>query len=293
MFSANDIKTLRETTGAGMLDCKKALEESNGNMDEAIDWLREKGISKMAKKESRIAAEGLSDILIDGDKAVIVEINSETDFVAKNEEFKGFVDLVSKTVVENEVSDVASAMEVTTEKGTLMEVLTALVAKIGEKISFRRFEKITKADSEVFGKYLHMGGKIGVLTVLEGTDEEVAKDVAMHIAAMSPQYITREEVPADVLDKEREIIKEQAINEGKPADIAEKMVAGRINKFYKEVCLLEQEYVKDSDMTVETYLKNNNMTVKQVIRYGVGEGIEKRNDDFASEVMNQVNSSNN
>lgn len=292
MFSANDIKTLREITGAGMLDCKKALEEAKGNMDEAIDWLREKGISKMAKKESRIAAEGLSDILIDGNTAVIVEVNSETDFVAKNEEFKGFVELVSRTVIANDVNDVESAMEVNTEKGTLIEVLTALVSKIGEKISFRRFEKVTKANNEVFGKYLHMGGKIGVLTVLEGTNEEVAKDVAMHIAAMSPVYIKRDDVPADVLEKEREIIKEQAINEGKPADIAEKMVAGRINKFYKEVCLLEQEYVKDSDMTVETYLKNNNMTVKQVIRYGVGEGIEKKNEDFASEVMSQVNKGN-
>ena len=293
MFSANDIKTLRETTGAGMLDCKKALEESKGNMDEAIDWLREKGISKMAKKESRIAAEGLSDILIDGNNAVIVEVNSETDFVAKNEEFKNFIELVSKTVMNGNTTEMASAMELNTDKGTIMEVLTALVAKIGEKISFRRFERITKSDNEVFGKYLHMGGKISVLTVLEGSNEEVAKDVAMHIAAMNPSYIKRDDVPADVLDKEREIIKEQAINEGKPADIAEKMVAGRINKYYKDVCLLEQEFVKDPDMNIETYLKDNNMNVKQIIRYGVGEGIEKRNDDFASEVMNQVNGTNN
>jgi translation elongation factor Ts len=293
MFSANDIKTLRETTGAGMLDCKKALEESKGNMDEAIDWLREKGISKMAKKESRIAAEGLSDILVDGNSAVIIEVNSETDFVAKNEEFKKFIELVGKTVLNSDAADIESAMNLNTEKGTLMEVLTALVAKIGEKISFRRFERIIKSDNEVFGKYLHMGGKISVLTILEGTNEEVAKDISMHIAAMSPSYIKRDEVPAEVLEKEKDIIKEQAINEGKPADIAEKMVAGRINKYYKEVCLLEQEFVKDPDMTIQVYLDKNNMSVKQIVRYGVGEGIEKRNDDFASEVMSQISGINN
>lgn len=288
MFSASDIKDLRERTGAGMLDCKKALEESNGNMDAAIDWLREKGISKMAKKESRIAAEGLSEIVISGNNAVIVEVNSETDFVAKNQEFVNFINLVSNRILESDAETFEDVMALDTDNGTIMDVLTALVAKIGEKISFRRFERITKSDNEVFGKYLHMGGKIAVLTLLEGSDSEVAKDVAMHVAAMNPNYVSRDEITADVIEREKAIIKEQAINEGKPADIAEKMVSGRINKFYKEVCLLEQQFVKNSDITVSDYLNQNNSVIKRVIRYGVGEGIEKRNEDFASEVMKQI-----
>ena len=289
MFSASDIKDLRERTGAGMLDCKKALEDSNGNMEAAIDWLREKGISKMAKKEARIAAEGLAEILVDGNNAIIVEVNSETDFVAKNEEFKSFIAMVSKTVLNSDVTDMESAMDLKTDGGTIKEVLTALVAKIGEKISFRRFEKVTKNDNEAFGRYLHMGGKIAVLTVIDGNDGEIARDVAMHVAAMNPGYITRDEVPAEVLEKEKAIIKEQAINEGKTPEIAEKMVMGRINKYYKEACLLEQQFVKDPDLTVADYLAKNNSAIKNVTRYGVGEGIEKKSEDFASEVMKQIN----
>lgn len=288
MFSAADVKNLREKTGAGMLDCKKALEACNGDMDQAIDWLREKGISKASKKESRIAAEGLSEIIVDGNKAVILEVNSETDFVAKNEEFKKFISTVGNTILSSEVTTMEEALELPVEDGTISNYLVNLIAKIGEKISFRRFELVTKTDDQVFGVYSHMGGKISVLTVLDGKSEEVAKDVSMHAAAMRPAYMTREEVPEEVLNHEREIIKEQAINEGKPAEIAEKMVTGRINKYYKEVCLLEQAFVKDPDLSVEQYAKNNGCTIKKMVRFEVGEGIEKRNEDFASEVMNQI-----
>ncbi len=289
MFSATDVKNLREKTGAGMLDCKKALEATSGNVEQAIDWLREKGISKATKKESRIAAEGLSEIIIEGNKAVILEVNSETDFVAKNEEFKKFITDVGKTILNNESTTMEDALNLKIGNDTVSEYLVNLIAKIGEKISFRRFEFILKNENEVFGSYSHMGGRISVLSVLEGTNEEIARDVSMHVAAMRPTYIKRDEIPEDILNHEREIIKEQAINEGKPIEIAEKMVTGRINKYYKEVCLLEQEFVKNPDVTVEEYVKSNGGTIKKVIRFEVGEGIEKRNEDFASEVMNQIN----
>ncbi|MBR4671852.1 MAG: elongation factor Ts [Bacilli bacterium] len=290
MFSAADVKELREKTGAGMLDCKKALEASEGDMTKAIDWLREKGIAKASKKESRIAAEGLSEIFTDGNKAVILEVNSETDFVAKNEAFTDFIKTIGNAILNSGATTMEDALNIKLEDGqTISETLVALIAKIGEKISFRRFELVEKTDSEVFGVYSHLGGKISVLTVLEGANAEVAKDVAMHAAAMRPQYMTRDEVPEEVLNHEREIIKEQAINEGKPAEIAEKMVNGRINKYYKEVCLLEQEFIKDGDKSVEQYVKDNNGTIKKMVRYEVGEGIEKRNDDFAEEVMKQIN----
>ena len=289
MFSASDIKELREKTGAGMLDCKKALEEAQGDMAKAVDWLREKGISKAAKKESRIAAEGLSEIIVNGNKAVILEVNSETDFVAKNDEFKKFIDIVGNAIVNSDVTTMEEALELSTSEGKISEYLVNLVAKIGEKISFRRFELVTKSDDEVFGTYSHMGGKISVLTLLSGANSEVARDVSMHAAAMRPGYITSNEVPEDVIEHEKGIIKEQAINEGKPAEIAEKMVNGRINKFFKEICLVEQPFVKDPDVTVGAYIKNNGGEIKTMFRYEVGEGIEKRKDDFASEVMSQVN----
>lgn len=290
MFSAKDVKDLREKTGAGMLDCKKALESSEGNMDKAIDWLREKGIAKASKKESRVAAEGLSEIFVDGNKAVILEVNSETDFVAKNDDFKNFLTTVGNKILDSEATTMEDALNLKLEDGqTVSEYLVALIAKIGEKLSFRRFEFVKKNDNEVFGVYSHLGGRISVLTVLEGANESVAKDVSMHAAAMRPLYMNREEVPAEVLEHEKGIIKEQAINEGKPQDIAEKMVVGRINKYYKEVCLLEQEFIKDSDKSVGQFVKDNNGEVKKMIRYEVGEGIEKRSDDFAEEVMKQIN----
>lgn len=290
MFSASDVKELREKTGAGMLDCKKALQESEGNMEKAIDWLREKGISKAAKKESRIAAEGLSEILVDGNKAVILEINSETDFVAKNAEFTNFVSLLAKVVLENCPKTMEEAMELPMGDGTVNSSLINLIAKIGEKISFRRFEIVEKNDNQVFGVYNHQNlGKINVITVLDGDNSEIARDVAMHVAAMNPGYLSRNEVPEDVINHEKDVIKKQAIEEGKPAEIAEKMVNGRINKFYKEVCLLEQPFIKDPDLDVAGYAKANNMAVVKFVRFEVGEGMEKRNDDFASEVMSQIN----
>ena len=290
MFSASDVKELREKTGAGMLDCKKALQESEGNMEKAIDWLREKGISKAAKKESRIAAEGLSEILEDGNKAVILEINSETDFVAKNAEFTNFVSKLAKVVLTNCPKTMEEAMELPMDDGTVNTSLINLIAKIGEKISFRRFEIVEKNDNQVFGVYNHQNlGKINVITVLDGDNSEVARDVAMHVAAMNPGYLSREDVPEDVINHEKDVIKKQAIEEGKPAEIAEKMVNGRINKFYKEVCLLEQPFIKDPDLDVAGYAKANNMAVVKFVRFEVGEGMEKRNDDFASEVMSQIN----
>ena len=290
MFSASDVKELREKTGAGMLDCKKALQESEGNMEKAVDWLREKGISKAAKKESRNAAEGLSEILVDGNKAVILEINSETDFVAKNAEFTNFVSLLAKVVLENCPKTMEEAMELPMGDGTVNSSLINLIAKIGEKISFRRFEIVEKNDNQVFGVYNHQNlGKINVITILDGDNSEIARDVAMHVAAMNPGYLSRSDVPEDVINHEKDVIKKQAIEEGKPAEIAEKMVNGRINKFYKEVCLLEQPFIKDPDLDVAGYEKANNLAVVKFVRFEVGDGMEKRNDDFASEVMSQIN----
>jgi elongation factor Ts len=289
MITASMVKELRELTGAGMLDCKKALEEANGNIEEASTWLREKGIAKAAKKESRIAAEGLVSILTKGNKAVIVEVNSETDFVAKNDEFKDLINTILNLLIESNVSSVEEALALTTSDGTLSDTITNKIAKIGEKISFRRFELVTKSDNEVFGTYIHMGGKIGVLVVLEGSNEEVAKDVAMHAAAMRPKYLDIESVPTEDLDKEREIQKQVAINEGKPDNIAEKMVEGRIKKYYKEVCLTEQPFVKNDDMSVSEFVKLNGGKIISMVRYEVGEGMQKREENFAEEVAKQIN----
>ncbi len=284
MISASLVKELREKTGAGMLDCKKALEANNGDMNASIDWLREKGISKAAKKADRIAAEGLAAIKIDGNTAAIVEVNSETDFVAKNPEFQELVDAILDVVVKNDVKTVEEALAC----DGLNDLVVAKTSKIGEKLSFRRFEKVTKTDDQAFGSYIHMGGKIAVLTVLNGASEEVARDVAMHAAAMRPTYVKKEDVPADELERERTVLKEQAMNEGKPAEIAEKMVAGRIQKYYKEICLEEQPFVKDGDVTVGKFVSNNGGTIAQMIRYEVGEGMEKREENFAEEVMKQM-----
>ena len=288
-ITASMVKELRETSGAGMMDCKKALVECNGDIDKAMDWLREKGIAKSAKKESRIAAEGLANIYVDGNKAVVIEVNSETDFVSKNEEFTNMIDVIGKAILSSEATTVEETLELPCEEGTVRDLIVAKTAKIGEKLSLRRIAVLTKEDSDSFGAYLHMGGKIAVLALLKGANEEVAKDVAMQAAAMRPEYVKKEDVPADLVEREKAVLKEQAMNEGKPADIAEKMVIGRINKFYKEICLTLQPFIKDGDIDVETYVKNNNGEVIEVIRYEVGEGLEKRNDNFAEEVMNQVN----
>ena len=286
--TASMVKDLREQTGAGMMDCKKALAETNGNMDEAVNWLREKGIAKSAKKESRIAAEGLANIYVDGNKAVILEVNSETDFVSKNEEFRAMIDTIGGALLKSNVETIEEAKDLTTDEGTVGELIVNKTAKIGEKLSLRRFAIVNKNDDEFFGSYIHMGGKIAALTVVKGASEEVAKDVAMQAAAMKPLYTFPSEVPADVIDNERTVLKEQAMNEGKPAEIAEKMVEGRIKKFYKEICLSEQAFIKDGDLSVEKYVANNGGEIKSMIRYEVGEGMAKRNDNFAEEVMNQV-----
>ncbi len=288
MVDAKTVAELRAKTGAGMMDCKKALSETNGDINAAIDYLREKGIAKAAKKESRIAAEGLANVYINGNKAVILEVNSETDFVSKNEEFTSMLDTIGNTILNSNAKTVEEALELPCEEGTIKDLIIAKTAKIGEKLSLRRIEVVEKTDDETFGSYLHMGGKIAVLTVLIGANEEVAKDVAMQAAAMKPEFVREDEIPTDRVEKERAIFKEQAMNEGKPAEIAEKMVEGRLKKFFKEICLVSQSFIKNGDIDVATYVKNNGGEVKSMIRYEVGEGMEKRNDNFAEEVMNQV-----
>ena len=289
MISASLVKDLREKTGAGMLDCKKALEATNGDFNAAVDWLREKGISTANKKASRIAAEGMTDILIEGNKAVIVEVNSETDFVAKNPEFKELVKEILTVLLNNNVKTVEEALALPASEGTINDLIVAKTAKIGEKLSFRRFEVVEKTSDQLFGHYIHMGSKIGVLLVVNGTNDEVCHNVAMHVAAMRPTCLRREDVSADEIERERNVLKEQAVNEGKSPEIAEKMVEGRLNKFYKEICLEEQEFVMNSDINVATYVKNNGGTIASMIRYEVGEGMQKREENFAEEVAKQMN----
>ena len=288
MIDAKSVAELRAKTGAGMMDCKKALTETNGNMEAAIDYLREKGIAKAAKKESRIAAEGLANVYIKGNKAVILEVNSETDFVSKNEEFTNMIDTIGNAILNSNATSLEEIMDLSTPEGTVNELIIAKTAKIGEKLSLRRVEVVEKKDNETFGSYLHMGGKIAVLTVLEGANEEVARDVAMQAAAMKPEYVSEDEIPADRIERERNIFKEQAMNEGKPADIAEKMVEGRVKKFFKEICLIHQAFIKNGDIDVKTYVANNNGKVLKMVRFEVGEGMEKRSENFAEEVMSQI-----
>lgn len=290
MFSASDVKTLREKTGAGMLDCKKALQEVNGNIEAAIDWLREKGIAKAAKKGDRIAAEGLSQIFVNGNKAVILEVNSETDFVSRNDEFKNYVEKIGNAILNGEAKTMEEAMALDVDGETIESLTVAITAKIGEKISFRRFTVLEKNDTENFGSYLHMGGKIASLVLVEGGNEEVAREVAMHAAAMRPLYVNASEVPTEVLEKEKEIMRQELLNEGKPADKIENILTGKVRKYYEDVCLENQIFVKAVNKeTVSKYLENNNSKLITMIRYEVGEGIEKRQDNFAEEVMSQIN----
>ena len=290
MITASLVNELREKTGAGMLDCKKALEANNGDIDASIDWLREKGISKAAKKADRIAAEGIAAILIKGNKAAIVEVNSETDFVAKNEKFTDMVNEILETIIKSDAKTIEEALNLETSEGTVNDLITARTATIGEKLSLRRFEVITKKDSEVFGDYIHMGGRIAVLTVIEGANEAVAKDVAMHAAAMKPLYVKSSLVPTDVLDKEKEIMKEQLLNMGKPEDKIEGILVGKVKKYYEEVCLEDQIYVKaENKETVRDFVKNNGGVITTMVRYEVGEGMQKREENFADEVAKQMN----
>ena len=291
-ITASLVKELRERTGAGMMDCKKALQKTEGVVEAAIDYLRENGIAKAAKKADRIAAEGLAYIEVKGNKAVILEINSETDFVAKNEKFVALVKNVADAILAAEPKNVEEALQVQAEGGTVEAVINEGIATIGEKLSLRRFEVLTKTDADAFGAYSHMGGRIGVLTLIEGsTDAEAAKDVAMHIAALAPKYLDESEVPADVLEHEKKVLTEQALNEGKPANIVEKMIVGRINKFLEEITVVKQKFVKDDSFTVEKFVASKGGKLAKFVRYEVGEGIEKREDNFAEEVMSQVNAS--
>ena len=288
MFKAEDVKILRERTNAGMMDCKKALEASNGDMDKAIDWLRENGKAKAAKKEARIAAEGTTKIVQNDNTTVIIEMNSETDFVASNAEFKTAVDEIANSILSSDVQTMEEANELTIDGVSVHDYIVNLTAKIGEKLTFRRFARISKSTDECIGVYSHMGGRIGVVALLKGNNVEVAKDVAMHTAAMNPGYVTREDVPEDVKAHEESVIKAEVMKEGKPENIAEKMVAGRMNKFFKENCLVEQEFIKDSSMTVGDYVKNNGCEIVSITRFEVGEGIETKEENFAQEVMSQI-----
>ena len=289
MISASMVKELRESSGAGMLDCKKALEATNGNMEEAMNWLREKGISKAAKKASRIAAEGLGLVKIKENKAVVVEVNSETDFVAKNEEFKNLVNNIADTILAKQPKNLDEALTLEIDGKSLSELINEKVATIGEKITLRRFETIAKEDNQIFGTYSHMGGKIVTLTVMDGSDEELAKDIAMQAAAMKPLYLNRNEVPESEIEKEKEILTEQAENEGLDEKKLPMIVNGRLNKYFEEVCLVDQGFIKENKMKVSKYVESKHSSIIKFIRYEVGEGIEKREENFADEVMKQIN----
>ena len=286
-ITAAMVKELRETTSAGMLDCKKALTETNGDMEQAIDWLRKKGLASAAKKASRIAAEGLVAVAVDGNKGAVVEVNSETDFVAKNEIFQEYVEDAAQVALmyKGEVCDMKTFQCPKVHK-SFEERLTDMIAKIGENMNIRRFERFESTG--LVEKYIHGDGKIAVLVDFAKGDKAIAKDVCMQIAAAKPEYLKREDVPAERVEKEMEILKAQAMNEGKPAEIAEKMVQGRFGKFYGEICLVEQDFVKDSDKKVSKVLEENNAEIVRFARFEKGEGIEKKEENFAEEVANQL-----
>ena len=291
MITASQVKELREKTGAGMMDCKKVLTETNGDMEKATELLRERGITKAAKKSSRIAAEGLVDAYISEDKKVgaVVEVNAETDFVAKNEEFKSFVKDVVKQIALNNPKDVEELLaqkSIAENDKTVQEVLTNKIATIGENMSIRRFVRFET--NGMVAKYIHGEGKIGVLVEMENAQEDLAKDICMQIAAAKPEFVSREEVPQERVNKEMEILKAQAMNEGKPEAIAEKMVQGRLGKFYSEICLVDQEFVKNPDIKISQLLKEKNAKVLRFARIEKGEGLEKREENFAEEVAKQL-----
>ena len=287
--TAQMVKDLREKTGAPMMDCKKALDATDGNIENAITWLREKGIAKAAKKESRVAAEGLCNVAVNGNKAVIYEVNSETDFVSKNAQFLDLLDTIGKALLSNDSDDY---LNIVYNGETINNILISATATIGEKISLRRVTRVTKTDSENFGAYKHAGGRIAVLTVIEGGNEAVAKDVAMHVAAINPRYLSQANVPAEEIEKEKAIQIAEMKNDpkmaNKPENVLENIVKGKLGKFLKEICLLDQQFVKNPDLTVEQFAKSEKSTIKSYIRLEVGEGIEKVETDFVAEVMAQV-----
>ncbi len=292
MITASLVKELREKTGAGMMDCKKALTETDGNLEKAVDWLREKGIAKAAKKAGRIAAEGLSRVAVEGNTAVIFEVNSETDFVAKNDQFLDLLETLKNAFLQAKPATLEEALQVSVNGASVESLITDATATIGEKITLRRIETVTKADDEVFGAYMHMGGKISALSVLKGGNEEVAKDVAMQIASMAPKYISQSDVPQADMDHEREVQMEIMKNDpkmaGKPEKVLENILNGKITKTFKDYCLNDQEFFKNPDLKVSQYVKENKASVVSFVRFAVGEGIEKKEDNFIEEVMSQA-----
>lgn len=291
-ISAKLVKELREKTGAGMMDCKKALEAVEGDLEKAFDWLREKGIANAAKKADRIAAEGLTTFKVEGNTAVVVEVNSETDFVAKNKEFQDLVVRIAQTIYDNKPSSLEEALAMDINGKTLEITIAEASGKIGEKLSLRRFDISTKEDNQSFGAYSHMGGKISAITILENSNEEVARDVAMQVAASAPQYIDRSYIPAEFLERERNVLISQALEENKnsakpkPENIVTKMIEGRLNKNLKDICLVDQAFIKNPDVTVAQYI--GEATIKKIVRFQVGEGMQKREENFAEEVAAQI-----
>jgi len=282
--TAQMVKELRERTGAGMMDCKGALDHTNGDIEAAIDYLREKGIAKAAKKAGRIAAEGLCSVVTEGNQAVIFELNSETDFVSKNSQFLDLLDKVGNTILNSKASNSEEALALPVDGKPLEILLADATAKIGEKISLRRVSRVVKTDAQSFGAYKHMGGRIAVLAVLSTDNPEVAKDMAMHVAAQNPRYLDRSHVDQETLDHEKKVLTQQALEEGKAANIVDKMVIGRLNKYLQDICLVDQGFVKDPDVKVSDFLKSHKTSVLSFIRLAVGEGIEKKEEDFAAEV---------
>lgn len=286
--TAKQVKELREITSAGMMDCKKALEACDGDIKKAIDWLRENGLAKAAKKENRIAAEGLGKIVINGNKAVILEVNSETDFVAKNDKFLALLDTAANTIVASDAKTVEEALALPTADGTLNDTFVNAVATIGEKITLRRFEILTKSDDEFFGSYAHQGGRIVAVTVVKGGDAQVAKNMAMQVASMSPSYISRDYMPQEVVEHEREVqvalLEKDEKLASKPEKVKAGIIEGRISKSLQDMCLVDQEYFLDSNEKCGAYLKANGAEVTKFVKYVVGEGIEKKEENFAAEV---------
>ena len=289
--TAAQVKELREKTGAGMLDCKNALAASDGDMDKAVDWLREKGIAKSVKKAGRIAAEGLTKIVVDGNKACVIEVNSETDFVAKNAQFLALLETAAKTILAANPATVEDALALAVNGGTLNDEFINATATIGEKIVLRRFAVIERADDESFGIYTHMGGVKSVVAVCKGS-EEVAKHVAMQVCSMTPTYISRDYMPAEIVERETkvqtEIVNADPKFAGKPEKVIAGAIQGKVTKALKDMCLVDQEYILDGSMTVGQYLKNEGASVVSFTRYFVGEGIEKRVENFAEEVAKQM-----
>ncbi|WP_076656417.1 translation elongation factor Ts [Lactiplantibacillus plantarum] len=287
-ISAAQVKELRDKTGVGMMDAKKALVETEGDMEKAVDVLREKGVAKAEKKSGRVAAEGIAAVAIKDNKAAIVEINCETDSVASTDKFKNLVTEVADKIAEEEPASVDDALALKTANGTVKDDVIETTQVTGEKISLRRFQVVEKGADQSFGSYIHNGGQIAALVVLDGADSATAKDVAMHVAAINPEYVNREQVPADRLAHEKDVLVKEALNEGKPEKIVEKMVEGRLNKWLSEISLDDQEFVKDSDQTVAHFVESKGGKVRSFIRFEVGEGIEKKADNFIDEVMNQI-----